>query len=334
MKLLIPDGYKPILSIHDTQAAIKYIRDSVHDTLENTFNLVRISAALFVSPTSGENDNLSGIERPVSFHVPSINKHLEIVHSLAKWKRVALERYGFEPGQGLYTEMNAIRRDEELDNIHSIYVDQWDWERIITKEERSLETLVNDARQIFDTLKIIEKDIANTFGEVKQYLPDELKILSAQELYDAYPGLSEKEREDAICRKHGAVFLTQIGDELRCGERHGTRAPDYDDWTMNGDLLFYYPVLDCALEISSMGIRVDADTLLSQLAKSSSEEKLELDYHRAVCENRLPYTIGGGLGQSRICMFLLDKAHIGEVQASIWHEETVLACEQAGIPLL
>ena len=334
MKLIIPKGYATNQSVRETQAAINYVRDFVHNSFENKLNLERVSASLTVLSNSGLNDNLSGGERPVSFDVPDIGHDVEIVHSLAKWKRMALKQYGFKPGEGLFTEMNAIRRDEELDNTHSIYADQWDWERVITYEERNINTLVKTATQLFNMLRDLEDSAAERFPGVKRHLPSELFVLSAQELIDAYPQLTEKEREDAICRKHGAVLLTQIGDIATNGERHGHRAPDYDDWTMNGDLIVYNPLLDCAFEISSMGVRVDAAALASQLEKANNKERLELPYHRAVMENQLPYTIGGGLGQSRICMFILDKAHVGEVQASVWPQEMMDLCEQAGIHLL
>jgi aspartate--ammonia ligase len=325
--LIIPEGYKPSLSVLDTQIAIKYIRTTFHDYLEKNLNLMRISAPLYVLPESGENDNLSGRERPVRFDVPAIGKDVEIVHSLAKWKRVALKRYGFQPGQGLFTEMNAIRRDEDLDNTHSIYVDQWDWECILLPEERTLATCVQYAHKLFDLLKELENNVNRRFHGLTRYLPDRLTVLSLQELNALYPDLTEKEREDEICRRHKAVFLTQIGED-------GDRAPDYDDWTMNGDLLLYYPILDCALEISSMGVRVDADTLLRQSEKSGKQDRLSLPYHTAVLNQKLPCTIGGGLGQSRICMYFLGKAHIGEVQASLWPQEMAKACAAGGIRLL
>lgn len=335
MSLFIPrENYRPTMSVRETQSAIKFIRDFIHESFETSFNLERVSASMIVCPASGMNDNLSGSERPVRFDAPGIGKDVEIVHSLAKWKRMALKQYGFKPGEGLYTEMNAIRRDEVLDNTHSIYVDQWDWERIITYEERTIDTLVRVATQLFDMLKELETNVAARFTNIKRYLPGSLTVLSAQELMDAYPGLGEKEREDAVCREHRAVFLTQIGDVHNNGERHGSRAPDYDDWTMNGDLLFYYPLLDSAFEISSMGVRVDAETLVAQVEKTNNRERLTLPYHRAVLEGQLPYTIGGGLGQSRICMFMLDKLHVGEVHASVWPEEMIEACSQAGISLL
>jgi aspartate--ammonia ligase len=323
----IPQDYKSPLGVLDTQRAIKFIRSTFHDMLEKDMNLMRISAPLYVLPESGENDNLSGVERPVRFDVPAIGKDVEIVHSLAKWKRIALMRYGFQPGQGLFTEMNAIRRDEELDNTHSIYVDQWDWERVITPEERTLATCVHFARKLFALLKELEARVNAAFNGLSFYLPEALTVLSQRELAALYPGLNENQREDAICRQHGAVFLTQIGE-------NGGRAPDYDDWRMNGDLLLYYPVLDCALEISSMGVRVDTDALLRQSKKAGTEDRLTLPYHAALLNKKLPLTIGGGLGQSRICMYFLGKAHIGEVQASLWPQAMKEECEKAGVNLL
>jgi len=334
MNIQIPTGYYPILSIRDTQIAIKLLKNYFQDALEEKLSLMRVSAPMLVFSDSGLNDGLSSPEQPVLFDVPNIGRKVEIVYSLAKWKRYALDQYGFKIGEGLFTDMNAVRPEEELDNIHSIYVDQWDWERIIMREERSIETLVQTAKRLYDILKELERKIVERFPKLECYLPKNFKVISTQELIDAYPGLSEKEREYEISRKYKAVFLTQIGDVANNGEKHGARAPDYDDWTMNGDLILYYPVLDCAMEITSMGVRVDADSLRSQAQKAGCKEILELPYHRAVLDELLPYTIGGGLGQSRICMFLLNKAHIGEVHVSPWSQETMDACVRAGIPLL
>ena len=333
-KLNIPPNYTPPQSTYDTQVAIRFIRGSIHETLEKSLNMMRVSAPLIVQSDTGLNDNLTGVERPVRFDVPELGVDVEIVQSLAKWKRVALKRYGFKPGEGIYTEMNAIRRDDDIDNTHSIYVDQWDWERVITLEERSIDTLVKIAGQLFDMLKETENIVADKFPGIKRHLPSKLTVLSTRELFDLYPNMNANQREDAICRKHGAVFLTQIGDELTPGIKHGDRSPDYDDWTMNGDLLFYYPVLDRAMEISSMGVRVDAAALKSQLTKANAEDRLSLPYHRMVLGGELPLTVGGGLGQSRICMFMLDRAHIGEVQVSVWPEDMVRECEAVGITLL
>ena len=334
MRLSLPARYSPILSIRETQEAIKYIKDLFGSLLSESLNLTRVSASMFVLTDSGLNDNLSGSERPVRFDVPSIGGDVEIVHSLAKWKRTTLKNHGFLTGEGIYTDMNAIRRDEILSNTHSIYVDQWDWERVITSEERTMETLEKTAKLIFWIFKELESKMLCRFPKLKSYLPDNLKIISTQELLDIYPTLSGKERENEICREYGAVFLTQIGDILSNGEKHDSRAPDYDDWKMNGDLLFYYPVLDCALELSSMGIRVDAKSLESQMIKVGLEKNLSLPYHHAVLNDELPYTIGGGIGQSRMCMFLLGKAHIGEVQSSIWSKEMLEECKRQGIVLL
>ena len=323
--LVIPEGYQSSLSVLETQRAIRFIRSQFHRKLENDFKLMRISAPLYVFSDSGENDNLSGVERPVRFDVPAIGKEIEIVHSLAKWKRVALSRYGFSVGEGLFTEMNAIRRDEVFDNTHSIYVDQWDWERVITEKERVLSTCVQQAQQLFSLLKILEEDLVQLFPQLTTKLPATLTVVSFDELAQRYPHLDEKAREDAICREHGAVFLTQIKEN---------RAPDYDDWTKNGDILLYYPLLDCAMEISSMGVRVNADTLRYQCEIAGATNRLVLPYHQQVLKNKLPLTVGGGLGQSRICMFLLGKAFIGEVQASLWSQEVVDVCNKAGVVLL
>ena len=334
MRLYIPEGYKPSLSIRETEQAIKEIKDLFQDTLAKALHLTRVSAPLMVFPETGLNDNLSGIERPVVFHVPDTQKDAEIVHSLAKWKRVALKRYGFAAGEGLYTDMNAIRRDEYLDNIHSIYVDQWDWEKIITHEERTLQTLTQTVNIIFHVFKAVESGISACYPQLDQYLPEKVTFISAKALTETYPSLTPKEREEAVCRKYRAVFITQIGDTNADGEKHDDRAPDYDDWSLNGDLLFYYPVLGCVFEVTSMGIRVDEGSLLSQIKKAGCEERLALPYHQAVLHKELPYTIGGGLGQSRICMFLLGKAHIGEVQSAVWPPDMETQCQEANIPLL
>ncbi len=335
MSLMIPTYYDPKLSIRQTELAIKFVKDNFEKLLAQELNLTRVSAPLFVFPQSGLNDNLSGIERPVSFEIKDIsNQEVEIIHSLAKWKRLALKRYGFLKNEGLYTDMNAIRRDEELDNLHSIYVDQWDWERIIPKESRNLETLYYTVRKIYKVFKKIEALVKEAHPVLKSYLPDEIKFITSQELEDLYPGLSPKERENEICKKYGAVFLSQIGRNLKSGQPHDGRAPDYDDWALNGDILFYYPILNQAFEVSSMGVRVDENSLLEQINEKKCFDRLELDYHKAVLNKKLPYTIGGGLGQSRICMFLLNKAHIGEVQASVWDDEMIELCEKSNIQIL
>ncbi len=298
-------------------------------------NLVRVSAPLFVLPSSGINDNLNGVERPVSFEISGIkDENAEIVHSLAKWKRMALKKYDFKHGEGIYTDMNAIRRDEELDNLHSVYVDQWDWEKVITKEERTIETLYSNVKTIFESFKIVESYITDLYPSLKKYLPEDVFFISSQELEDMYPQLSPKERENKICEKYKAVFLTQIGCKLKSGEKHDGRAPDYDDWSLNGDLLFWYPVLNQAFEVSSMGIRVDEDSLVKQLDEAGCSERKNFKFHKDIIDKNLPYTIGGGLGQSRICMYFLSKAHIGEVQVSLWPDDMAEKCSKSNIQLL
>ncbi len=333
--LTIPKNYKSDLSLHDTQVAIKTVKDFFQNLLSERLQLLRVTAPLFVEPQSGLNDNLNGVERPVSFGIKEQgDKEAEIVHSLAKWKRFALHRYGFKTGEGLYTDMNAIRRDEDTDNIHSIFVDQWDWEKIITKEERTLDTLKETVKSVYKVLRKTEKYMAIKYDYIEELLPHDIFFITAQELEDMYPNLSGKEREYNITKEKGAVCLMQIGDKLASGERHDGRAPDYDDWSLNADILVYYPVLDIALEISSMGIRVDKDTLLKQLEKAGCMDRVELPYHKAIIDEELPLTIGGGIGQSRICMFFLRKAHIGEVQTSIWPREIVDKAWENGIQIL
>ncbi|HHY83443.1 MAG TPA: aspartate--ammonia ligase [Clostridiales bacterium] len=333
--LIIPQGYKSPLDIRETEIAIKLLKDFFENKLARELNLVRVSAPLFVTPESGLNDNLNGVERPVTFDVKGLGgSNVEIVHSLAKWKRMALKRYGFCREEGLYTDMNAIRRDEDLDNLHSVYVDQWDWEKIILKEERNEDTLKATVKSIFKVFKESESFIVGKFPNLKRQLPDEISFITTQELEDMYPHLSPKEREDAIAKEKKAVFIMKIGGRLKSGNRHDGRAPDYDDWELNGDIIFWYPILDKAFEVSSMGIRVDEDSLLKQLKLSGCEDRMNLPFHRDLLNGKLPYTIGGGIGQSRICMYLLNKAHIGEVQASVWPEEMLAACERANIILL
>ncbi|MGI6586119.1 MAG: aspartate--ammonia ligase [Lutisporaceae bacterium] len=323
------------LSIRETEVAIKIIKDFFEAQLAKKLNLTRVSAPLFVEKATGLNDNLNGIERPVSFDALSMkDAELEIVQSLAKWKRTALLRYGFSPGEGLYTDMNAIRRDEVLDNLHSIYVDQWDWEKIILKSERTPETLKAVVKTIYSVFKDTEKLISRRYPQFKPALPEEIFFITAQELEDMYPDKTPKERENLITKDKGAVFLMQIGARLKSGIRHDGRAPDYDDWSLNGDILFWYPVLQCAFEMSSMGIRVDEEALVHQLEIAGCTDRKELPYHSSLLKGELPYTIGGGIGQSRICMFFLKKAHIGEVQASIWPEEIIRLCEKRNIKLL
>lgn len=335
MKLTIPEHYNPVLSVRQTQEAIKYIRDTFQHEFGKEMNLLRISAPLFVEKRSGLNDDLNGIEEPVHFTMKDIgDERIEVVHSLAKWKRMALKKYGFQLHEGLYTNMNAIRKDEELDNLHSAYVDQWDWEKTLTKEERTENVLKQHVRTIFKVIKHMEHEVWYKYPEAVNHLPDKIHFITTQELLDKYPTYTAKERENAITKELGCVFIMKIGDKLSNGEKHDGRAPDYDDWQLNGDILFWYEPLQCALEISSMGIRVDENSLVEQLRKEGKEERLQLPFHRAILEQRLPYTIGGGIGQSRLCMLLLKKAHIGEVQASIWPEDMIEECYKNNIQIL
>ena len=331
----VPEGYRSELGVKETQGAIKHLKDYFERQLSKQLNLTRVSAPLFVTPESGLNDNLNGVERPVKFGIKEQgDREVEIVHSLAKWKRMALKKYNFSYGEGLYTDMNAIRRDEDTDNVHSIFVDQWDWEKIILKDERNIETLKSTVRKVYSALRETEHYIANKYDYIKEILPKEISFVTTQELENMYPNLTPKERETEITRLKGAVFIMQIGDKLLSGERHDGRAADYDDWSLNGDIIVYYPVLNTALELSSMGIRVDETALSEQLKKAGCEERASLPFQKAILEKRLPYTVGGGIGQSRICMFFLRKAHIGEVQASIWTDETIKQAEENGVMLL
>ena len=333
-QIRIPVGYQSDLNLNDTQVAIKTVKDFFQQSLSQNLNLLRVSAPVFVAPSTGLNDNLNGVERPVSFDIKGQEENAEIVHSLAKWKRYALKRYGFSHGEGLYTDMIAIRRDEDVDNIHSVYVDQWDWEKIITKEERTMETLINTVRSIYRALRKTEKYMAVQYDYIEEILPREIAFVTTQELVDMYPDCTPKEREYKIVKEKGAVFLMQVGKMLSNGERHDGRAPDYDDWELNGDILVYYPVLDIALELSSMGIRVDEEALDRQLTEAGCDDRRELDFQKAVLNKELPYTIGGGIGQSRICMFFLRKAHIGEVHVSLWPKEVKEEAEAKGVKLL
>lgn len=334
-KTVIPENYRSALTLHDTQVAIKLVKDCFQNLLTERLHLQRVSAPLFVTPESGLNDNLNGIERPVDFTIKEQNeRQAEVVQSLAKWKRYALKKYGFHYGEGLYTDMNAIRRDEDTDNIHSIFVDQWDWERIIAKDERNLDTLKAMVRDIYRVLCKTEKYMAIQYDYITEILPKDIFFITTQELEDRFPLATPKQREYLIAKERGAVCLMQIGDRLASGKRHDGRAPDYDDWALNADIIVYYPVLDIALELSSMGIRVDEDSLAEQLRKAGCEDRAELPFQKAILAKELPYTIGGGIGQSRICMFFLRKAHIGEVQSSIWPEETVRLMEEHEIKLL
>lgn len=333
--LILPDSYQSALNLHDTQIAIKTVKDFFQNLLSLTLNLSRVSAPLFVTPESGLNDNLNGVERPVAFDIREMNgQNAEVVHSLAKWKRFALHKYGFCAGEGLYTDMNAIRRDEETDNIHSIFVDQWDWEKIIAKEDRTMEYLKDTVKMVYKTLRKTEKYMAVQYDYIHELLPHDIYFLTTQELEDRYPGKTPKEREYCITKEKGAVCPMQIGDKLASGEKHDGRAPDYDDWALNADILVYYPVLDIALELSSMGIRVDEKALSEQLVKAGCPQRANLPFQKAILDKELPYTIGGGIGQSRICMFFLRKAHIGEVQCSIWTPDMADTCAAHGIQLL
>ena len=351
-KLFIPENYRSCLDVYKTQKAISFIKQNFQAKLSKELNLKRVSAPLFVEPSTGLNDNLSGKERAVSFDIKDADTTAEVVHSLAKWKRLALGKYGFYPGRGLYTDMNAIRRDEELDNLHSVYTDQWDWEKVITREDRNVEYLK-------ETVRAEVKAMCETLDEIKKRYPQidvelcpEVSFVTTQELEDMYPDLTSKERENAYLKEHRTAFIMQIGDILKSGKKHGTvllmqiggklksgkphdgRAPDYDDWALNGDIMFWDDVLDCAIEISSMGIRVDAKSLDEQLTKTGDNDRRELPFHRAVLNDELPLTMGGGIGQSRFCMLLLGKAHIGEVQVSVWDADTKKKCEEAGVILL
>lgn len=333
--LQIPENYHSPLTIRETEVAIKEVKDHFERALAKSLHLTRVSAPLFVRPESGLNDNLNGVERPVAFGIKEQeDREVEIVHSLAKWKRYALKRYGFHSGEGLYTDMSAIRRDEDTDNIHSIYVDQWDWEKVISKEERNMETLEYTVGKVYSALKETEAYMARRYNYIEEFLPDEISFITSQELETMYPDKTPKEREYHFAKAKGAVFIKQIGKTLASGQRHDGRAPDYDDWELNGDILVYYPVLDIALELSSMGIRVDEDALDRQLTIAGCDDRRELPFQKAIFNKELPYTIGGGIGQSRICMFFLRKAHIGEVHASLWPEEVMKEAAAKGVQLL
>ena len=332
---VIPKDYKSELNLYETQVAIKTVKDFFQSLLAERLQLLRVSAPLFVDPHSGLNDNLNGIERPVTFDIKcQEDRDAEIVQSLAKWKRYALKKYGFSAGEGLYTDMSAIRRDEDVDNIHSIYVDQWDWERIITKEERTLETLKATVRSVYKVLRKTEKYMSIHYDYIEEILPHDIFFVTTRELEEMFPDYTPKEREYYIAKAKGAACILQIGDVLESGEPHDGRAPDYDDWALNADIIVYYPVLDIALELSSMGVRVDKEALLSQLDKAGCPERAELPFHKAVINGEVPYTIGGGIGQSRICMFFLRKAHIGEVQCSLWPDDVMEIADKNGLQLL
>lgn len=333
--LIIPKDYHSELDLHDTQVAIKTVKDFFQGVLSQRLNLLRVSAPLFVDPNTGLNDNLNGYERPVSFGIREQNeKEAEVVHSLAKWKRYALAKYNFKLGEGLYTDMNAIRRDEDTDNIHSIFVDQWDWEKVIDKSDRHMDFLKDTVRTVYKCLQKTEQYMAIEYDYIDMILPKEIFFITTSELEALYPDKTPKEREYLITKEKLAVCLMQIGDKLADGKPHDGRAPDYDDWALNADILVYYPILDIALELSSMGIRVDKAALLSQLEKAGCEERKDLPFQKAIINEEVPFTIGGGIGQSRICMFFLRKAHIGEVQSSLWPDDIIEECKKNNIILL
>ncbi len=333
-RIIIPAGYAPRLSLYETQTAIGLLKHTFEEKLCAALNLKRVSAPLFVNPDTGLNDDLNGVERPVRFDIRDAGCDAVVVHSLAKWKRMALYTYGFSAGEGLYTDMNAIRRDEELDNLHSIYTDQWDWEKVITREDRNLDylkkTVTDEVAAMCDTLDVLKE----VYPQINVELKRDVTFITTQELEDLYPSLTPKERENTFLKEHKTVFIMQIGDKLRSGQPHDGRAPDYDDWALNGDILFYNELLGCAFEVSSMGIRVDEKSLDEQLTKAHADNRRAYPFHKMLLEGKLPLTMGGGIGQSRLSMLLLNKAHIGEVQVSVWDEATRRACAEAGIRLL
>lgn len=333
--LILPENYQSPIDLMESQRAIKKIKDYFQQELAYGLNLRRVSAPLFVDPKTGLNDNLNGVERRVEFTLKDIDEmKVEVVQSLAKWKRMALGKYGIEPSHGIYTDMNAIRRDEELDNLHSVYVDQWDWEKVITKEQRTEEYLKETVTTIYNAVKNLGDYVNRLYRNIQTEIPNEIFFITTRELEAMYPDLTPKEREDAITKEHGAVFIMKIGGRLASGEKHDGRSPDYDDWELNGDIILWNEVLDRAFEISSMGIRVDSEAMKRQLEAEGCMERAELEFQKAVIEDRLPYTIGGGIGQSRLCMYFLRKAHIGEVQVSVWPEEMIKECEAHNIHLL
>ena len=333
-KVYIPQDYHTPLSVYEMQRAIEFIKSNFQVNLSNALNLRRVSAPLFVDENSGLNDNLNGVERPVSFDIPDVGTNAQVVHSLAKWKRLALKRYDFKVGKGLFTDMNAIRRDEEVDNLHSVYVDQWDWEKVISAEDRNVAYLKRTVRDIVSAVSETSSALNVAFPSLHTKLPSEVFFITTQELEDLYPDLTPKQREDEICKKKGVVFLMQIGKILKSGIKHDGRAPDYDDWELNGDILYWNEVLGHAFEISSMGIRVDPKSLDSQLTIADCDDRRALPFHKMLLNGELPLTMGGGIGQSRLCMLLIGTAHIGEVQVSLWDEATRKTCEGAGVMLL
>ena len=335
LPLILPENYESPIDLMESQRAIKKIKDYFQQELAYGLSLRRVSAPLFVDPRTGLNDNLNGVERRVSFTLKDIDElEVEVVQSLAKWKRMALGKYNIQPGHGIYTDMNAIRRDEELDNLHSAYVDQWDWEKVITKEQRTEEYLKETVTTIYNALKNLGDYVNRLYRDIQTELPNEIFFITTQELEDMYPNMTAKEREDAITKEHGAVFIMKIGGQLKSGKQHDGRSPDYDDWELNGDIILWNEVLDRAFEISSMGIRVDADAMRRQLEAEDCMDRAELPFQKAILNDELPYTIGGGIGQSRLCMYFLRKAHIGEVQASVWPQEMIETCASHKIYLL
>ena len=330
----VPAGYVPCLGLYDTQKAIGLIKQTFEVKLCAALHLKRVTAPLFVDPALGLNDDLNGVERPVSFDIPATGSSAQVVHSLAKWKRLALHQYGFRPGNGLLTDMNAIRRDEELDNLHSVYVDQWDWEKVIEADQRNRDYLHATVQNIVYAISSTLDELKWEFPQLTTSLSRQVAFVTSQQLEDRWPDLTPKERENAFAREQGTIFIEQIGGKLKSGKPHDGRAPDYDDWTLNGDLLFWHEPLQCAVEISSMGIRVDPAALDRQLTLAGCDERRELAFHKMLLAGQLPLTIGGGIGQSRLCMLLLEKVHVGEVQVSLWDAATRKACEEAGIPLL
>jgi len=332
--LLVPKGYRSVLSLYDTQTAIGSIKRIFEDNLSRVLNLKRVSAPLFVEPQTGLNDDLNGVERPVEFDIKETKSNAQIVHSLAKWKRMALHKYGFPVGEGLYTDMNAVRRDEDMGNLHSIYVDQWDWEKVIDRSTRTVDYLKKTVTAIVNAICDTVDKIKEQFPVLGMTLSREVHFITTQELEDLYPALLPKERENAYLKEHKTAFIMQIGDLLKSGTKHDGRAPDYDDWTLNGDIVFWNDLLGLAFEISSMGIRVDEKSLDEQLTKAGCDHRRKMPFHKMLLEGQLPLTMGGGIGQSRLCMLLLEKAHVGEVQVSVWDEKTISGCNAAGIQLL
>lgn len=334
-KVMLPENYSPVIDLMESQRAIKKVKDFFQQELAYGLNLRRVTAPLFVTPESGLNDNLNGVERTVSFTLKDMDEQkVEVVQSLAKWKRMALGKYGIQPGNGIYTDMNAIRRDEEFDNLHSAYVDQWDWEKVITKEQRTDAYLEETVITIYNALKNLGDYVNRLYRDIQTELPNEIYFVTTQELEDRYPELTPKQREDAITEEKRAVFIKKIGGKLKSGERHDGRAPDYDDWELNGDIVLWNDILGCSFEISSMGIRVDEEAMERQLALASALDRKELAFHKAILNKELPYSVGGGIGQSRLCMYFLRKAHIGEVQVSVWPEDMVETCRNNNIHLL